>query len=114
MPANRNPDGTCKRGSSNGNSSGSAADRRRRKCWMLQHFGDGRLCLCFSCGKRLDFETLQADRIIPGVLGGGYARGNIRPSCGDCNIRSGNAVKALIRAKVPKREILRRCRNGEL
>lgn len=58
--------------------------------------------------------TLEADRIIPGILGGTYARGNLRPSCGDCNRRSGNAVKALIKAGVPTREILRMCRAGEL
>ena len=79
---------------------------------MLSWFGDGISCLCYSCGGVLLFTTLQPDRIIPGVLGGTYARGNIRPACRDCNIRSGNAVKALIRQGVPKREILRQCRLG--
>lgn len=114
MPANRHADGRCKRGASNTNDRGSASERRKRKCWMLSWFGDGICCLCYSCGEVLLYSTLQADRIIPGVFGGTYARGNIRPSCSDCNIRSGNAVKALIRKKVPKRTILRMCRNGEL
>ncbi len=81
---------------------------------MLSWFGDGISCLCFSCGATLLYSSLQADRIIPGVLGGTYARGNLRPSCGPCNIRTGNAVKALLRAGVSKRTILRLCRNGEL
>lgn len=81
---------------------------------MLAWFGDGISCLCYSCGKTLVYSTLQADRIIPGAIGGTYARGNIRPVCGPCNIRSGNAVKALIRSKTPKREILRLCRLGLL
>jgi 5-methylcytosine-specific restriction endonuclease McrA len=114
MPARRNPDGTLRRGSSNSNSRGGSTARRARKLWLLEQYGDGVTCLCFSCGDELIYETLQADRIIPGCLGGGYARGNIRPCCGPCNIRSGNAVKALIRAKVPKRTILRLCRLGEL
>jgi 5-methylcytosine-specific restriction endonuclease McrA len=112
--ARRGPDGKTVRGTSNTNSRGSAADRRRRKCWMLSWFGDGISCQCFSCAKVLMYSTLEPDRIIPGVLGGTYARGNLRPICGDCNKRSGNAVRALIRAKVPKRTILRLCRLGEL
>lgn len=81
---------------------------------MLSWFGDGITCLCYSCGDVLFYSTLEADRIIPGVLQGTYARGNIRPSCGPCNRRSGNAVKALIRKGVPKRTILKLCRIGEL
>jgi 5-methylcytosine-specific restriction endonuclease McrA len=81
---------------------------------MLSWFGDGVSCLCFSCAKVLLYSTLEADRIIPGVLGGTYARGNIRPCCGPCNRRSGNAVQALLQAKVPKRTILKLCRIGEL
>lgn len=81
---------------------------------MLSWFGDGISCLCYSCGTVLLYTTLEADRIIPGVLRGTYARGNLRPACGPCNRRSGNAVRALIRADIPTREILRRCRTGEL
>jgi 5-methylcytosine-specific restriction endonuclease McrA len=80
---------------------------------MLRHFGDGISCVCFSCGTVLLYSTLQADRIIPGVLGGTYSRGNIRPSCGPCNRRGGNLVQRWIRERIPKREILRRCRAGD-
>jgi 5-methylcytosine-specific restriction endonuclease McrA len=80
---------------------------------LLSWHGDGVSCLCFSCGEILLYSTLQADRIIPGVLGGGYARGNIRPSCGACNRRGGNLVKRWLREGIPKPEILRRCRVGD-
>lgn len=80
---------------------------------MLGWFGDGISCLCFSCGTVLLYSTIQADRIIPGVLGGGYARGNCRPCCGPCNIRGGNLVKKWIREGVPHHEILKRCRLGD-
>lgn len=114
MGSRRDADGKIRRGTSNTNDRGSARDRRARKCWLLAWFGDGISCLCYSCAKVLVYSTLEADRIIPGRLGGTYARGNIRPACGDCNKRSGNALRALIRQKVPKRTILRMCRNGEL
>lgn len=81
---------------------------------MLSWFGDGITCPCYSCGDPLFYSTLEADRVIPGALGGTYARGNIRPACSPCNIRSGNAVQELIRKKTPKREILRLCRLGLL
>ena len=113
MPANRHADGRVKRGTSNTNSRGSAAERRRRKCFLLAWHGDGITCLCFACGKVLLYSTVQSDRIIPGILGGGYARGNIRPCCGPCNIIGGNLVKKWLREGVPKREILRRCRLGD-
>lgn len=100
------------RGTSNTNERGSAADRRKRKCWLLAWHGDGISCLCYSCGTGLVYSTLQADRIIPGRLGGTYARGNIRPACGPCNRRSGNALQKLIADGVPIREILRLCREG--
>ncbi|QJD53276.1 HNH endonuclease [Microbacterium phage Tempo] len=114
MGSSRDASGKLRRGTSNSNDRGSASERRKRKCWMLSWFGDGITCLCYSCGTVLLYSTLEADRIIPGVLGGTYARGNIRPSCGPCNRRGGNAVKKLIRQKVPLRTILRMCRNGEL
>jgi 5-methylcytosine-specific restriction endonuclease McrA len=114
MAARRKPDGTVLRGTSNTNARGSAKSRRARKAWVLAWFGDGISCLCYSCGAVLLSSTLEIDRIIPGILGGTYARGNIRPSCSDCNIRSGNAVKALLRAGISKTKIIRMCRLGLL
>jgi len=71
-----------------GDKRGKAADRRRRKTWMLWKFGDGDIAPCTHCGKGLDFSTIEADRIIPG---GCYARHNVQPSCRDCNLERGDS-----------------------
>jgi hypothetical protein len=51
---------------------------------MLRTFGDGASCPCVHCRKSLTFETVEADRIVPG---GPYARHNVQPACRDCNLR---------------------------
>lgn len=112
MPSRRDATGKMQRGTSNTNERGGAPERRKRKCWLLSWHGDGISCLCYSCGVALVYSTLQADRIIPGRLGGTYARGNIRPACGPCNRRSGNALKKAIADGTPIPEILRLCRLG--
>lgn len=118
-----------RRGTSNKNVSGSSYARRARKAWMLETFaadvflvhdefsnrrevpvsaldvyGDDAIlcCRCYRCGKLLTAETVEADRIIPGCLGGTYRRNNIRPACGPCNRITGNQAKAL-KAKRGKR-----------
>lgn len=64
---------------------GNSYDRRRRKVWLLKTFGTGRSCLCHWCRKRLRFETLTVDRLVPGEAGGRYVRRNIVPACLKCN-----------------------------
>jgi hypothetical protein len=71
-----------------GDKRGSSHDRRRRKLWMLAMFGDGQTCPCVHCGKGLDFNSIEQDRIIPG---GSYSRRNIQPSCRPCNIARGDS-----------------------
>lgn len=111
----------AKRGTSNGNSAGSAEDRRRRRAWLLETFradvdvfsgerggtsfwdkggvlaaplGEGDpACRCFRCGLLLTIDTLTVDRIIPGCQGGTYRRSNIRPECGDCASKRGGATR---------------------
>lgn len=51
-------------------------------------------CRCYRCGKLCTVETVTADRIIPGILGGTYRRNNIRPACGSCNSRTGGKLGA--------------------
>lgn len=70
----RTQSGTDKRGSN--------ADRRARKNWMLDTFGDGTFVACRHCATTLTYDTVQADRIIPG---GTYRRANVQPSCATCN-----------------------------
>jgi hypothetical protein len=81
------------RGTSNTNTRGSAASRRRRREWLLETFGDGTSAPCFFCGAELTVATLTVDRIVPGCLGGRYVRGNIRPACIGCNAVDGVALR---------------------
>jgi hypothetical protein len=116
-----------RRGTSNGNSAGSAEDRRRRKLWLLETYradvdvfdglarwdrpiqdkggiltvpvGDGEIaCRCYRCGLLLIFDTLTVDRIKPGCQGGTYRRENCRPSCMACAQKTGGRLGGLNRA----------------
>ena len=94
-------DGVTRRGTSNGNQRGSAHDRRVRKQWLIETFGDGQVVACYRvelglCDRvELVFETVTVDRIVPGAHGGRYVRGNIRPACGPCNSETGGRVRRL-------------------
>lgn len=72
-----------------GEKRGSAADRRARKVWMLNIFGNGETCACVHCSAILDFVTVEADRIIPG---GSYRRDNVQPACRHCNASRSNKL----------------------
>lgn len=65
-----------------GDKRGSNRDRAARKRWMLAHFGDGTHAPCTHCAEPLCYDTIEADRIIPG---GSYRRDNVQPSCRRCN-----------------------------
>lgn len=79
----------ARRGTTNRNARGNSADRRARRQFLLDKFGDGKTCVCSHCSAVLDDSTITVDRIVPGVLGGTYVRANIRPACGPCNSRLG-------------------------
>lgn len=73
-----------------GDQRGKARDRRIRKTKLLAIFGDGTTCPCVHCGRKLDFQTIEQDRITPG---GSYRLLNVQPSCGPCNkIRSNDVA----------------------
>lgn len=95
-------------GRSNTNERGSAADRRRRKDFLLKRDGrrvigpHGELktdCLtvtftywiaqCWECSTIVTAKTIVVDRIMPGSSGGTYRRNNIRVHCGWCSTRQG-------------------------
>lgn len=78
------------RGTSNTNTRGSSYARRARKIFLLVTFGDGYTCPCHFCGIEVDWFTITVDRIIRGIDGGSYRRGNIRPACGFCNSSDGS------------------------
>lgn len=83
------------RGTSNANQRGSAKDRRARKQWLLDTFGDGTVAPCFvdGCTAVLTFDTITVDRIQLGVDGGSYRRNNIRPACGPHNASEGSKAR---------------------
>lgn len=106
------------RGTSNSNARGSAAQRRRRREWLVETYradcdarpsdwiffndvavlkkvpiGEGeKACRCYRCGCLLTVDTLTVDRIIPGCKGGTYRRDNIRPACAFCNSSTGGCL----------------------
>ena len=66
-----------------GEKRGNSYARRARKWWMLATWGDGEKCPCVHCGDELEFQTVEADRIVPG---GSYCRDNVQPACRKCNL----------------------------
>nr|QOL00345.1 hypothetical protein [uncultured organism] len=74
---------------------GNSYDRRRRKQWLLDTYGDGFRVKCYRfevCKRYLTWHTLTVDRIQPGCEGGTYQRGNIRPACATCNSSTGGIL----------------------
>ncbi|QLF84023.1 HNH endonuclease [Gordonia phage Upyo] len=87
------------RSTTNRNARGSSTSRRIRREWLVATFGDGTTVVCSTCPEILTVDTVTADRYpIPGVLGGTYRRGNIRPMCGRCNSSAGGKLGASRRA----------------
>jgi hypothetical protein len=73
-------------GRKGGDDRGSAEDRRRRKRYLLDTWGDGTTAPCAFCKVELTYDTVTVDRFpIPGRKGGRYTRDNIRPACQPCN-----------------------------
>src|SRR3954463_15953624 len=95
-----------RRGTSNTNSRGSAEDRRRRRIFLLDTFGNGITAPCAFCGMELQntdpnaADYLTVDRILPGAHGGRYVRQNIRPACAADNSEDGGKIAAGMRLAI--------------
>lgn len=89
-----------RRSTTNRNARGGAADRRVRKQWLLDTFGDGESATCMlqltpRCEGTVTFESMTVDRYpVAGVDGGTYKRGNIQPACAPCNEFQGGQLGA--------------------
>lgn len=73
-----------------GDKRGNSRNRRVRKLRMLsdpKFKGTGNSVPCVHCGISCDYDSVEADRIIPG---GSYAYHNVQPSCGPCNKQRGD------------------------
>lgn len=81
-----------RRSTSNANVRGNTTERAIRRAWLVTVYGDGQHVRCFHCGTLLDVTTVSPDRIRPGVLGGTYAKDNIRPACLGCNVSDGGKL----------------------
>lgn len=90
------------RGTTNRNDRGSSAERRLRKQFLLNTFGDGTTAPCHYCRKALDILTLTVDRIIPKMFGGTYRKGNIRPACLHCNAVEGVRLREAVKKGIVK------------
>jgi hypothetical protein len=85
------------RGTSNTNTRGSSADRRKRKDFLLRAYGDGLTVKCWECPAILTAETMTVDREVPGIVGGSYwDKWNIRPHCASCSRSQGWKVRRLV------------------
>jgi hypothetical protein len=65
---------------------GNSYQRRARKHWLLSAAagfgGNGVVVPCaVHPDELLTYDTVTADRIVPGEHGGTYARSNLRPMC---------------------------------
>lgn len=77
------------------NQRGNTKDRARRRQWLVDTFGDGKhvQCAFTNCTEMLTIMTVTVDRYpIPGVEGGRYVRGNIRPACSFHNSQDGSFI----------------------
>lgn len=62
--------------------------RSRRKMRLLSDFGDGHTAGCAYCGVRVDYKTVEVEKLDPVV---GYTDDrNLAPSCRGCNSSMGN------------------------
>lgn len=102
---------TSRRGTTNTNCRGSAADRRRRKTELLIRDGNGLSAPCWECGTAVTFSTMICDRKKPGKDGGRYLLSNLRVHCRGCSETQGARMALESRRwKEWRRQGLRRSR----
>ena len=56
----------------------------RQSAWWQRKVGKG---LCAYCGERFDPRALTMDHVVPVARGGRSVKGNVLPSCKECNNR---------------------------
>lgn len=86
---------SVRRGTTNRNARGGSHARRVRRQWLVDTFGNGETVQCSTCPAVLTVDTVTPDRWpVPGIEGGTYRRGNIRPQCFPCSCASGGYLAA--------------------
>ena len=56
----------------------------RKTRWWQQKTASG---TCYYCGRKVGFASLTMDHVIPLGRGGRSTRGNLVPSCKECNTK---------------------------
>ena len=56
----------------------------RKSAWWQRKLQQG---ICAYCGKKFAARELTMDHIVPVARGGRSTKGNVAPSCKDCNNR---------------------------
>ena len=56
----------------------------RKSQWWKRKCSEGR---CYYCNKKLRPKELTMDHIVPIIRGGKSTKGNMVPSCKECNIK---------------------------
>jgi 5-methylcytosine-specific restriction enzyme A len=58
------------------------ARQLRQTAWWTRKMGEG---VCHYCGRKVGIKNLTMDHVIPLSRGGKSQKGNIVPSCKECN-----------------------------
>ena len=58
------------------------ARRLRKSAWWMARIQKG---ICFYCGRDVGRANLTMDHVVPMSRGGRSRKGNVVPSCKDCN-----------------------------
>jgi hypothetical protein len=97
---------TCTRGNTNKNLRGNTKQRRARRQYLVDTFGDGTTVECHlrishACAQSATILTVDDVTIdchpIPRHEGGTYVRENIRPACMPCQRRQGGLMSVALR-----------------
>ena len=73
----------------------------RRSQWWKNEIAKG---ICHYCGKEIKPKELTMDHLIPLSKGGRSTRGNIVPSCKECNNRKVNMTPVDLVIKIMNEE----------
>lgn len=94
---------TRQRGSTNRNQRGSSYQRRARREWLVNTFGDGEWVDCRlrhvpDCWVAMTKWSVSVDRVHAGAHGGRYTRDNIQPACPPCQSHQGGKLGSALKA----------------
>lgn len=66
-----------------------AARELRRSPWWKRRCSAG---VCHYCGRQVGAKALTMDHLVPIIRGGRSTKGNVVPSCKECNTAKGHRL----------------------